>query len=288
MKFKALIISILIIFSGNYVSAEVKTGSIEKLDLSFEQAYELMINNNNGIKATLEEVKEKNYQKKAALGHFFPKVGLNSTYAQFDNPITVGMGPLGALTLQEKTLWFGAAGVTWNIFTGGKILALNSAARAKLEATNEKYRLVTNELTTELVRRYYGLRLAEDVVTVRKQVYETTKKHLDDAKKLESAGIIPKSERLHADVAFEKAKMEYEASIRDKNIVEEGLKTLIKADNVDLNGVEIIPKSLLFVYNSDFAKLDEFKKIALQNNPNLRQLGAKKKLAQAKYRKRTN
>ncbi|MFA7658830.1 MAG: TolC family protein [Candidatus Gastranaerophilaceae bacterium] len=280
------LIAILIgIFVGQFVLAdEVKTGSVEKLDLSFEQAYELMLTNNNGIKATLEEVKEKKYQKKAAIGHFFPKIGINSSLIHFNGPITVGMGALGAVTLQDENLWLTTAGATWNIFTGGKILALNAAARAKLEATNEKYRLVTNDLTAELVKRYYGLRLAEDVVTVRKQVYETTKKHLEDAKKLEKAGIIPKSERLHAEVAFAQAEREFEASVRDKNIVEEGLKTLIKADNVDLKGIEIIPSSLLFVYNSDFAKLDEFKRLALEKNPNLKQMDAKKKLAQANYR----
>lgn len=281
---KFILIFALCIVGQVSIADEVQKASVEKVDLSFEQAYELMLTNNNAIKATYEEINEKKYQKKAAVGHFMPKVGLNSSYVQFNNPITVGMGALGDLTLQDKTLWLASAGVTWNVFTGGKILALNSAARARLEATNEKYRLVTNNLTAELVKRYFGLRLANDVVLVRKQVYETTKKHLEDAKKLEKVGIIPKSERLHAEVAFSKAEIEYDSAIRDRNIVEEGLKTLIKADNAKLKGVEVIPSSFLFIYKDDFAKLDDFKAKALANNPNLKQLDAKKKLAQANYR----
>ena len=215
---------------------------------------------------------------------FLPKVGVNSTYVQFNDPITVGMGPLGSLTLQDKTLWFASAGVTWNIFTGGKIIAMNTAARARLDATSEKYRLVKNDLTAELVKRYFGLRLANDVVTVRKQVYDATKKHLEDAKKLEKVGIIPKSERLHAEVAFSQAEIAYDSAIRDRNIIEEGLKTLIKADNVNLKGVEVDPNSLLFIYKNQFSSLDEFKAKAMESNPNLKQLGAKKKIAQANYR----
>lgn len=291
---KKLIIVLLGVFVGQFVLAdEVKTASVQKLDLSFEQAYELMITNNNAIKATLEEVKEKKYLKKAAIGAFFPKVGVNSTYARFNDPITVGVAPIhiggttitpSPITLQEQSMWEATAGAVWNVFTGGKILALNSAARAKLEGTNQKYRLLTNDLISELVRRYYGLRMAEDVVVVRKQVYDTVKKHLDNAKKLEAAGIIPKAERLHAEVAFSQADRDYEDSIRDRNIVEEGLKTLIKADNIDLKGVEISASSSLFVYNKDFSKLEEFQLIASKNNPNLKQMEVKKRLAQAHYR----
>lgn len=283
---KRIIASFIILtFVGSFSFAdEVKTATIQKTDISFEQAYELMLANNNELKQIFEEIKEKKYRKNAAVGHYFPKVGIQSTYLQFDNPINVGLGPLGTLTLQDKQLWYGAAGVTWNIFTGGKIVALNSAARAKLEATNEKYKEVTNRLISELVKRYYGLTLANDVVTVRKQVMETTKKHLDDAIKLEKAGIISKSERLHADVAYEQAQREYLAAIRDRNVVEEGLKVLIKADNVELKDVEVNPKSNLFMYKSDLAKLEEFKEIALKNNPQLKQLNAKKKAVQANYR----
>lgn len=285
MKFKnILLIAIFLLINPLVIADELKTGHVEKVDLSFEQAYELMLANNNSMKALLEEIQEKQYQKKAAVGAFFPKVGVNSTYFRFDDPISVGMGHLGSIQLQDQNLWMTSAGASWNIFTGGKILALNAAARAKLEGTNEKYRALTNELIAELVKRYFGLRMAKDVVVVRKQVYDTTKKHLEDALKLEEAGVIAKSERLHADVACAQAQRDYEASVRDMNIIEEGLKTLIKADNVELKDVEIFPSSPLFVYNEKIAKLDEFKQIALQNNPNLKQMAVKKKLAQARYR----
>lgn len=272
---------------------DVKTASVQKYAISFEQAYELMMANNNSIKACLEEIKARKYEKRAALGAFFPKVGVNSTYVHFNSDITVDSGPVNVgklsipvpgITLQEQNLWATSAGAVWNVFTGGKIMALNSAARGKLEATNEKYRALTNDLTAELVKRYFGLKMSRDVIAVRQQVMETTKKHLEDAKKLEAEGIIAKSERLHAEVAARQAERDYNSSLRDEEIIEEGLKALIKANNIDLKNVEIEPSSSLFVYNKDFEKLDAFKEIAAKNNPNLKQLAAKKKIMQANYK----
>lgn len=288
-----LIIAILLMNLNASFATTVKEARVQKIDLSFEQAYELMMANNNAIKACLQEIQAKKYEKKAAVGAYFPKIGVNSTYTHFDDDITVGVSPvkfMGAtipvspITLQKKDCWTANVGATWNIFTGGKILALNSAARARLEGTNNKYKALTNDLTLELVKRYYGLKLAQNVVVVRNQVLLTTKKHLADAKKLESAGVIPKSERLHADVAYSQALRDYNTALRDVDIAQEGLKTLIKADNVDLSYVEIYPSSPLFMYSKEMTKLDELKLIAQKNNPNLKQMDVKKKLAQANYR----
>src|SRR5574344_756990 len=291
LKIIVLAISMFLLTNSVFASDLKKVG-VEKVDLSFEQAYELMMANNNAIKACLEEINAKKYEKKAAVGEYFPKIGINSTYTHLASDVTVDTPPvhIGGITanvpsilIQNENLWTASGGAVWNIFTGGKIVALNSAARAKLEGTNQKYKALTNDLTAELVKRYYGLKFAQDVATVRMQVMETTRKHLEDAKKLEQAGIIPKSERLHAEVAFSQAEIDYDSALRDVEIVQDGLKTLIKSDKVDLRNVEIYPSSYLFVYKKEFDKLDIFKDIALQSNPKLKQTDVMKKLAQADY-----
>ena len=270
------------------VFAEVKEASIQKVGLTFEQAYQLMLENNNLLKSFQEQIKQSKYEKNAAIGEFFPKVGVNATYIHFSNPIAVathvpGMGNL-VNTLQNENVFTFSGGIVWNIFTGGKILALNSAARAKLEASNSKYVEVQDNLTVELVKRYYGLRFARDVVDVRKQVMDGIKKHLDDAVALEREGFISKSERLHAEVAYSNAQRQYKAALRDANVVEEGLKTLIKAPEADLKDVLISPDSLLFAYDDSTIDLAQMKANVLVNNPQLKQLKAKKKAMNAKYR----
>lgn len=272
---------------------DVKKSQVQKAELTFSAAYELLLNNNNALKAASEEINVKKYEKRAAAGEFFPKVGLNSTFAHLNDDITVktppvSIGPITAnvpaIGLQEKNLWFAGLGATWNIFTGGKILALNSAARAKLYATNEKYRGLTNSLTVELVKRYYGLRFAEDVVSVAKQVEQTAKKHLEDAEKLEREGLIAKSERLHAEVAYRRALRDYNTYLKDADICREALVSLIKADDVDVSGVNTVPVSGLFLYEKNLPTLEEIKQKAVSNNPKLKQLDAKSQIAKAAYR----
>ncbi len=295
MKILLRIFLIIIFISCNIsIAAEIQKAGIEHIELSFEQAYELMLENNNSLKAYNEAIKMSKYEKKSAIGQFFPKVGLNATYLHFSDDMTLTSSgamkvagvpiSFSAHTLiQDKNVFtFGGVAV-WNIFTGGKLLSNHAAARAKLEATNEKYREIKDNLTLELVKRYYGLRLARDVVEVRKQVKDGIEQHLKDAKLLEKEGIISKSERLHAEVAYANALKEYKSSLRDANVVEEGLKTLIKEKNVNLKDIYIEPTSFLFVYNDSTVDLAAMKENALQNNPKLKQLQAKKKIMNAKY-----
>ncbi len=282
---KKLIAIVFIIFVLNtrVFAQEVQKGSVETVEMTIEQAYDLLLANNKSLKVAEEVINEKKYKKRAAIGHFFPKVVLNTTYIGFSQPIGIEVSGR-ELVFQDQNVWGVGGGALWNIFTGGKILAMNSAARANYIGANEKLREVRDNLTSTLIERYYGLKLARDVVTVRKQVLETTQKHLEDAKKLEAAGIIPKSERLHAEVAFSKADREYKAATRDAIVVEDALKSLVKADSVDLKDVVVNPTSKLFIYNKEFEKLAEYQKIASDNSPLLKQMEVKQKLAKANYR----
>ena len=289
---KKFLISILIMFLTANFSFAIQA-KVEKYEIDFPTAYELMFNNNNSIKAILEEINVKKYKKNAAIGEFMPKVGMNATFIHFDKDIGTGINSLPMmgttvtipnLVIQEKNVATFGFTALWNVFTGGKIWALNSAARAELAGSNLKYKSLSGSLTTRLVERYYGLALAQDIAEVRKMVKDTTEEHLNDAKLLEKEGMIAKSERLHAEVAYKQAKKDYDAAVKDVSIVEESVKNLIKDDDVDLTGITIQPLSHLFVYKGEIAGLDEWKKLALENNPDFKQTEVQKKLAQANYR----
>ena len=288
---KVILFLLALSFSINTVYAHEAT--IAKYDINFQTAYELMFNNNNSIKAILEEIRVKKYKKNAAMGEFLPKIGMNATFFHFDKDIRTEVSSINLngesvavpnLTIQDKNFAVFGFNAVWNIFTGGKILAMNSAARAELAGTNLKYKSLADNLTTKLVQNYYGLAFACDTAQVRKMVKDTTEEHLNDAIKMEKEGLIAKSERLHAEVAYKQAKKDYEASLKDVLIVEEALKNLIKADDIDLNGVSIQPQSYLFMFNGELPKLEELKTEAIKNNPDFKQTEVQKKLAQANYR----
>ena len=288
---KVLYILIALFAFCNTVSCEeVQKTGIELIDLSFEQAYQLMLENNNSLKAYNEAIEQSKFEKRAALGEFSPKVGMNTTYIHFSEDMTLhtpvtlpGISMTTTSLVQEQNVFGLGGSVVWNIFTGGKLLSNHAAARAKFEASNAKYKEIKDTLTVELVKRYYGLRLAREVADVRLKNMECVEQHLKDAKLLEQEGIISKAERLHAEVAYSNAKRDYDASLRDINIVEEGLKSLIKSDNADLKNIRIQPGSILAIYSDFSINLDEMKANAIQNNPQLKQLKEKRNAMNAKY-----
>ncbi len=286
---KKIIAVIILIFSCNYVYAEDMEEE-RTVNLSFEQAYELMLENNNELKSHNEIINKTKFEKKAALGEFSPKVVLNSTYLHFGEEMNLTtkdkvMGMPVSITshIQDRNVFTVGGGIVWNIFTGGKIISNHAIARAKYEKSNEKYREIKDKLTLELAQRYYGLRLARDIAEVRRENEKCMENHLKDAKLLEREGIISKAERLHAEVAYAEAKRDYKASLRDIKIIEEGLKALIKEKGVNLKGVNIEPISLLFVFDETSVNVEEMKENALKNNPKLKQIEEKRKIIDAKY-----
>lgn len=287
---KLLLLFVLFCFSSSSYAVEAQKSGVELVDLSFEQAYELMLENNNALKSHNEKVKQAKFEKNSAMGQFAPKIVMNSTYFHFSDEMNLTtrdkvMGMPVSITshIQDKNLFTFGGGVVWNIFTGGKLLSNNAAARAKYEATNALYRDIKDDLTVELVKRYYGLRLAREVADVRKQTADCIENHVKDARLLEKEGIISKAERLHAEVAYSDAMRDYKASLRDVNVVEESLKTLIKAKDVNLKDVRIEPASLLFVYDDTSVDVEAMRENALKNNPKIKQLEQKRKIMDAKY-----
>lgn len=262
----------------------------DSYDMSFEQAYELMFVNNNSLKAAMKAKDVARHQKNAALGLYSPKVGINTTVAMLDHDIAmhVNMTPLApvtkTMTLQNKNLWEASGAITWNIFTGGKIIAANQAASAKYKISDYKLEEVKGNLTSDLIKRYYGVCLAQDVVKVRQDVYDATKKHLEDAKKYEKEGFIAHSETLHAEVAFAKADRELKASKRDLQVVNDALIRLVKAQNVDLDGVSVNPTSRLFIYKNDLPDIEVIKNDVLANSPLIKQSEGKNKVVNANYK----
>lgn len=128
-----------------------------------------------------------------------------------------------------------------------------------------------NSLVSELTERYYGLSLALQVVEVRRQVLEGMQHHLADAKALEANGIIAKGERLYAEVHTAEAEREYLAAQKTAATLNSALCNTLNTETT------YQPISSMFIL-SQIEDVDHFKQLALNNNPQLRQVGLKKDL----------
>lgn len=273
------LIFILQLFNANMVNAEENKG----YDLSFEQAYELMLVNSNELKSAEYGKTAARYERNSARGLFSPKVGINTTVAMLDHDIAMKVPGLGTMPLQNKNLWLGSAGVVWNVFTGGKIIAANQIANAKYGISDYRYIQKKSALMTDLIKKYYGVCLMQDVLKVREEVLTLTEKHLSDAIKYEQQGLIAKSERLHAEVAKAKAERDYKAAKKDLNVANSALYRLIKADGVNADNIAINPQSRLFMSNNDLPDIKNVQTAILDNSPLLKQAKAKTKITKAVY-----
>jgi outer membrane protein TolC len=194
--------------------------------LSFEAALERMFSANEALKAAENEENDLKYERYAALGLYFPQVGLSANALKMSDPVVMDLNDIRTAiqavtshgtpveqyaqsqlpefkkTVAEEELLKVDATIKGPLFTGGKITAANRAAKARMSESSSKMRDLKNRLITELATRYFGLRLYGKVVEVRAMVLEGMQKHLDDSRALQKNGMIPMVELLHAEVAF--------------------------------------------------------------------------------------
>ncbi|HPV57313.1 MAG TPA: TolC family protein, partial [Tenuifilaceae bacterium] len=181
-------------------------------------------------------------------------------------------------TLVEDKLGNVSANLTWPIFTGGKIYAANSAAKAKENENKEKVRMVSNSQITSLVQRYYGLILAVEVANVRMQVSQGMLEHLNNARKMEKNGLSPEAERLHAEVAYAEAQRELKKAQKDVELMQTALKSVLNVNQ------PVKPTTQLFI-SENILTLDDYIVRAKQQNPVFGQLDQKKIQADQAIRK---
>lgn len=124
----------------------------------------------------------------------------------------------------------------------------------------------------DLSRFYFGVVLAEQVYKTRQEVEAGLKQHFEHAVKLQQQGQIARVERLQAEAAYDKARVETQKSKRDLEIVQVALTKLLNASS------PITPTTTLFT-NEQLPNLDSFLSQTLTTYPGLHLLGAKRKQA---------
>ncbi len=178
--------------------------------------------------------------------------------------------------VQDDLFFNATATLVWPIFTGGKIYSAYKASKENVEAEKAAYRLVENSVMMEVCSRYFSVRLAEEMLRLRNEAYNTVFAHVDQAKKLEKGGQISRAERLRAEVALVEAETEKDNAERDLSLARLALaNTLGESDTALTTTTALEPKELS-------QSLEDYKKQAVENYPGMKQLEqAKKRSARA-------
>jgi len=285
---KLLIISIIFLAICNQAFSQQESHS-----LSFEEALVQMNSKNLSIKAAQAEMQSHEFTRKTTRGLYLPKISFSATYMKFDQDIGIDISGISdayrsaanipanqmlpnTLVLQKEQFATAGLNMIWPVFNGGKIRAANKAMDANINEAVYKIEQTKNALNTELVERYYGYRLANKAVELYEEVYQAMLLHQKNATKLEENGMIARAQSLYANIAVSQAKSDLQNAYNSANTVQNALQNTL-ADSLEINAVS----ELFLIKNIE--PIEYFLQAAMENNPLLKQVEAKKMLAQQNY-----
>jgi outer membrane protein TolC len=259
--------------------------SVQAADLTFDQALTMMLSANEFVQAAHSESEQRAYESAVAQGLYYPKITLTGRVTQLDDPIDLDLNsirdamlalhpavPASAVpsfeeTIQDDTFWKSQLNMVWPVFTGGRIRAANAAAEAGTREADAKLRRTTETLTSDLVRTYFAVRLADQVVGIRAEAKGALDRHLFEARRMYAEGFIAQTELLHAQVAQAQADRELKASRRDLALAYTALANVLSSDE------PVTPTTPLFLV-SELEPVENFVRQALDRHPALDQLDA--------------
>ena len=177
------------------------------------------------------------------------------------------------MKVQDDVFFNARVTVVWPIFTGLKIYSAYDAAKENVNARKAEFDMAQNTVLMDVATKYFTLRLAEELTVLRESTMKNLEGHLERSKKLEEGGQISKAERLRAEVALAEAQNAYEDALRDQSLARMALASLLKTDT---SITATTPVEAPEVVRS----MEEFKQLAREKHPGLRQLRTERKRSQ--------
>ncbi|USD66477.1 TolC family protein [Vibrio sp. SCSIO 43136] len=265
--------------------------------VSFEQAWQLVQQNNDSLAASQANLQRYQYMQDSRDSLNLPSISLSANYTMLDQNVSVNgqqlldatsidnaalasiigglVGNIDAsglsTTISDRHVYGSSIRAVWPIFTGGKITAAQDIAAGQTEEARSQFEMERQAKYEDLSKYYFGVVLAQEVLETRKAVEKGLSQHRDFAIKLEKQGQIAKVERLQAEASLDKAKVDRQKAQRDLDIAITALASLLNQSDISLD-------SRLFV-NEVLPPLDAFIDQTIATYPGLRILDAKEKQA---------
>ncbi len=107
----------------------------------------------------------------------------------------------------------------WVVFSGGKRIRASKIGNTMIDIARENRGQTDATQRTLLAESYFGLKLAQEVVRVRQETYNSLQRHYQNALKLEAAGMIDKAGRLFAQVNMDETARSLEAARKEASVV---------------------------------------------------------------------
>lgn len=296
---------LLIILLGTGISITAQT-----LSLSFDDALRQMQQGNRslkiadkGIEAARAERDKLNalwypsLQGAGTFVHLSEKIEVKQPLSQFTDPakdfvhnlvpddqfISGILDQIGSHTLvfplAPRNLTTVGLTAEWIVFSGGKRIRAGKIGNTMIDMARENREQTDATQRILLAESYFGLRLAQEVVRVRQDTYNSLQQHYKNALKLEAAGMIDKAGRLFAQVNMDEAQRSLEASQKEAAVLQNALRTLLNMEDT----CTIQPISPLFI-NTVLPAQEEFLQAMRTENYTVNQLQLQSHIAKQQLR----
>ncbi|EMK6832453.1 TolC family protein [Vibrio cholerae] len=264
--------------------------------LSFQEAWDLLQQQNNSLAAQRANVERYAHLKDATQNLNLPSVSVGANFTRLDLDVTLsgkqifdstgqalpalpptlaqlvaGIGSIQS-TITERDIFTSSIRAIWPIFTGGRITAAQDAAAGKEEEAQSQLAMEIQARYEDLAKYYFSVVLAKEVLATRIAVEEGLTQHRDNALKLEQQGQIAHVERLQADASLDKAKVERKKAQKTLDIAQSALTQILGATET------VEPSGMLFI-NTSLPPMHAFIEQTLNTYPGLSLLDAKEKQA---------
>ena len=250
-----------------------------RVELTFEQAHARLEQVSDALAAADANLRGKQDLADASRRMRLPELSLEARYMEFQKtlelppgslaPVAEAFGIDSPLRFRQRD-WRMRPMVTavLPLYTGGQIPAARGAAAAAVREADAERAQQAQRLVSELVEAYFGLRLAEQAVAVRREIRDGMERHLAHTALLEREGFATRAQRMQATVARDGSEREYRKAVNERDAASAGLALMLRS------GGPLVPATPLFVDSAPVGTLEEFTRAALDNHPQLAQLRA--------------
>jgi len=242
--------------------------------LSYEEAKATLYDVSDSRKASEAAVSRSKDEAHAAETLGLPDVFVNTTEVLGVKNGTIDGTPVGNIYFTDNfTGPRSSVNSVWSIYSGGRITATQHALAAGIDAANAELSHTEEDLDVLLATEYFGLELAQNIEHTRMSVLEQADRQLERAKRFEEQGLIPRVERLSAQVARDEAAREQVNAQRDREIAEATLRRLLHRD------APVSASTPLFISSRPLKPLEEWLQQASNRSPTLAVLAARRNQA---------
>jgi outer membrane protein len=238
--------------------------------LTVDEAIDLALTNNEvyqNAKQDLEKAKSKVTEVKASA---FPQ--LNAEFSVVRNwELPSFVIDLDGELMTAKTgtdyNWQSGFTVTQPIYNGGAVFAAWSVAKYYRRFTEYQLDLKTQELKLDVIKAYYGVVMADELLRVAQQTVDLAQASLDVVKKMQVQGTVSDFELLMAEVRLANVKP---ASIQAKSASKLAHQSFNNIIGLQLNDeTEVVWDMDSTLYIVPDYDLDSLKNAAIDNRPEL-------------------